>query len=25
MKPLFIDLDIENSIFIDGTLGVLAF
>lgn len=25
MKPIFVDLDIENSIFIDGTVGSMVF
>ncbi len=25
MRPIFVDLDLENSIFIDGTLGALVF
>ena len=25
MKPIYVDLDIENSIFIDGTIGSMIF
>jgi hypothetical protein len=25
MKPIYVDLDIENSIFIDGTVGSMIF
>lgn len=25
MKPIFIDLDIENSIFVDGSVGALVY
>ena len=25
MKPIYVDLDLENSIFIDGTIGALVF